>query len=246
MKALLKKNFHKAKFEGKNVNLLSFEEIYNRKLEGFGTFKGKVQIRKGSLDIESSINFSKIKNLDFSIKEAKTVLKYKKGVLSFTDLWLKLHRTSYRGNLILDFKNKKSSFDFFSPNARLSEFSQIQFKEESQTFFRVLKNLQGEGNVKIVGSSNFDLTGLDFNMKAELFRGSFFKEYFDHIKLNIISQKKSLKIQDSFVQKDGAKIFIQGDYSQNKLNIKASAKNFYLEPLFLKNLLPYFKGFYSI
>ncbi len=238
----LGENRHAVTYEGRNVNLSQFDKIYNYYLEGFVTFKGKALLQKGKAQMEAQTNLSKVKFNNLSIKKAQALLNYKNQKIFFKNLLLQFDKTYYKGMLSLDFKKKMSYFDIFSPNMKMSEISQIEFKNKSKIFHKVFKNFLGEGSMKVVGTSDFDMEDLTFDLKTDIFRGSLFKDYFDHIKLNITSQKNQIKIEDSFIQRDKDKIFVSGNYSNKNLNVKVYTDNFYLEPFLLKDYLPIVKG----
>ena len=244
-KSLPHQNQHELTYQLKSFPLSQFEKIYKQKVSGQATVVGRFLTKNGKTEASFQSFFEKIDLKNTPIKSLKTHVIFKNDILYLKDMESQFHNSFFKGNLAFDFKSKLINFDINSKDMNTLDLSYLDFKN-NPNFKILMKNFLGEGSFRLTGSSDFNMSDLDFNFELSLFRGSFFKEYFDHIYMKVESRNSNMKLKNSFLERDKERISLSGSIkSNNELDIKMKTNKFYLDPIILKGFLPIFKGILS-
>lgn len=192
-------------FQGDQFDFSDVENLANLKLEGSGSLEGET--RGNSRTAKLSIN-AKMKDFsldDYHLGQLTSAVKYEKGYLHFKDTSGLYGSTRYTGHLSLNLPDSQLYLYVKSPYLELPDIKSILRDRLPMNF-----PVSGTGNAEFKASGPIDITQLDYEVKASLFRGSVARETFDSVNASLRAQQGVLSIESMKLLKGPGEVNFSG------------------------------------
>lgn len=192
-------------FQGDQFDFSDVEDLANLKLQGNGTLEGET--RGNSRTAKFSLN-AKMKDFsleDYHFGQVTSAVKYEKGYLHFKETSGLYGSTRYSGHLSLNLPDSQLYLYMKSPYLELPDVKNI-LKDRLPMNFPI----SGTGNAEFKASGPIDITKLDYEVKASIFRGSVARETFDSVNATLRAQQGVLSIESMKLLKGPGEVNFSG------------------------------------
>lgn len=189
------------KFSSKSLNLSDIQNISELNLKGVaaGELSTSGDSEHGLIDSKISISNFGIDR--FALGQVQTNLKYAKGKLSFLNNTAHLNKTTYTGNVELDF-NKSEIEGHLMLNPLFAE--DILFSIYDRWHLPVTAAGKGLGEIQFSGP--LDFWRLKYDLRSEFQRGHVMNESFSKLDLNLESDGEKINFKNVTLHKPNGSV----------------------------------------
>jgi translocation and assembly module TamB len=172
---------------------------------GEGTAEGSTQGDSRSAVFDIDLKMKDLEFQDYYFGDLSTLLKYKKGSLYFTQLQGNLESTRFNGGLEVNLLKENIKGDIQLPFFRMADIQQSILKKVD-----LKDRFLGSGSGRLQLDTPFEISQLNFNLDARLFKGQAFGEDYNEAKIKAQAIDGIIIIQEGVLQKEETQMLMKG------------------------------------
>ncbi len=187
---------------------LDFSEvgpIGELKFLGMGTAEGSTSGDSRAAVFAMAISAKNFEFEDYFFGDLETQLNYKSGSLYFKDLSGSIESTRFKGDLEVNLLTENILADIQLPFFRMADVQQSILKKVD-----LKKRFLGSGSGRLQIDTPFQISQLNFNLDARLFKGVVFGEEYNEAKIKAQAVDGIIIIQEGQLQKEKTQFLIKG------------------------------------
>lgn len=193
------------KYESPFLDLAEIGPIADLKFLGHGTAKGSTQGDSDSAVFDIDMTAENFEFEDYFFGQVKSLLRYKSGKLYFDPIEGNLESTRFHGNLRVDLEKDMILGDIQLPFFRMSDIQQAILKKVN-----LQDRFLGSGSGRLQLDTPFEISQLNFNLNARLFKGKAFDEDYNEAKIKAQAVDGIIIIQEATLQKEKTRFLMRG------------------------------------
>ncbi len=211
-------------YETPAIDFKEVTNLVNLSIQGNTSIKGRTWGTSRWAQIDMNLDTNDMWLEDHALGAVKSKLSYKKGKIIFRNIRGRLNSSLYNGIV---------SIDVLKPSIFLNLQSKyIDLEDVFHSFSRRGKlpfDLTGTGTAKIKAWGPLAFKKLNYNLSAELYRGTLFDESYDEIKGSVTAKSGNVKINELNLTKANSYARFNGSINRDGiLNSTVVGTNFRL------------------
>ncbi|NCN39624.1 hypothetical protein GW916_00085 [bacterium] len=205
-------------YKADDFSFADLENLVNLKLEGQGSIEGQTQGDSDSATMSLKAKFKDFWLEDYGLGQISSEVLYDKGYLHFKETNGLYGNSRYSGHLSINLPESQIYLYMKSPYIEMPDVRLILERRLPIPFA-----ITGTGNVEFKASGPLDITKMNYEVKADVYRGSIARESFDSITARLRAQEGILSTQDLRIKKGSGEVIFNGSI-QPEWNIDLSAE----------------------
>ncbi|MBC7371108.1 MAG: hypothetical protein H7326_06055, partial [Bdellovibrionaceae bacterium] len=213
------------KYSSPQVDFESVRNLANLKFKGVTSLEGGTRGDSHAATFDMKLKTQNFTFENYYFGQMNGVMNYKKGHLYIDDIAGLLPKSSYQGNVDVDFHDSKISGKIKAPTLELSDLVKVF---EGQYLFPLDLRGGGAADISFAGPLNFWKMSYQLDSKFRL--GQLAGESFDELTLQVQSTDGNMQIQKATLKKTTGNITVVGGINpQQEMNVKIDGRNFRLD-----------------
>ena len=213
------------KYSSPHVDFNSVRNLANLRFKGATSLHGSTRGDSHGATFDMKLKAQSFTFEDYYLGQINGDLSYKTGHLYVNDIAGLLPKSSYRGDVDVDFHDSRISGKIKAPTLELSDLVKV-----FEGLYLFPLDLRGNGAADISFSGPLNFWKMSYQLDSKFRSGQLAGEAFDEMVLNAHSTQGSMQIQKAFLKKTSGNINAVGGISaQQELNVKLEGRNFRLD-----------------
>ncbi|HAG91731.1 MAG TPA: hypothetical protein DCL41_07655, partial [Bdellovibrionales bacterium] len=201
------------------------ESLSDLKLSGVGKIEGETRGNSDSATMTLKGSFEDFWLDDYALGKINSRVIYDKGFLHFKETNGLYGNTRYSGHLSLNLPESQIYVYLKSPYLELHDVKGILQKR-----LPIPVDVAGTGNAEFKGYGPLDITKMNYEVNADVFRGSVAGESFESINAKLRAREGVLSTEDLKIKKGSGLISFSGTLTPSwTINMTAAARDLRLE-----------------
>lgn len=219
------KNGFKISYDTDLFDLKSVKDISGLNLLGRGSIHGTTQGNSQTAKLSMNVNVKDVWLSDFGLGNVKAQISYNQGFLKVSQIRGLLDTTQYTADTSI---NLKKELIYLTAKTPYYNAKDLLYGFSKKTNFPI--QLTGTGQAEVKAWGPLELGRLSYDLKMDLFRGTFYQESFDSVKGHLHSRDGEVQLIGTEVKKSKSTIGVSGTADpKGNINILFDGHNFFVE-----------------
>jgi translocation and assembly module TamB len=215
----------KINYSTPRLDFSSIRNLAGLKFKGHGALEGSTSGDSQAATFDMKLKLQDFVFEDYYLGQLAGNMAYKRGHLILTDLNGLLPKSSYQGNLDVDFNDSKIAGRISAPTLDLSDIVKI-----FEAHYQFPLSLKAQGSAEMSFSGPLEFWKMSYQLDSKFRTGQLAGESFDELVLNAQATQGNLQLQKATLKKNLTTITATGGISsQQDLNIKVEGRNVRLD-----------------